>query len=70
ETLDIDKLEYREKQKAKFPELETVRSLDSLAERLNALMSGKGRAAEFTWRTSSRLFQYCANRIGEICDDP
>jgi len=70
ETLDVDGLEYREKKRAKFPELETVRSLDSLAERLNALVFGKGRSAEFTWRTSSRLFQYCANRIGEICDDP
>ncbi len=70
ETLDMEGLEYRAKQKAKFPELETVRSLDSLAERLNALVYGKGRAADFTWRTSSRLFQYCANRIGEICDDP
>jgi 3-hydroxyacyl-CoA dehydrogenase len=70
ETLDLESLEYRERQKAKFPELETVRNLDSLAERLNALVSGKGRAAEFTWRTSSRVVQYCANRIGEICDDP
>jgi len=70
ETLDLAGLEYRAKQKAKFPELETVRSLDSLAERLNAIVFGKGRSAEFTWRTSSRLFQYCANRIGEICDDP
>ena len=70
ETLDVDGLEYREKQKARFPELETVRNLDSLAERLNAIVDGKGRSAEFTWRTSSRLFQYCAKRIGEICDDP
>jgi 3-hydroxyacyl-CoA dehydrogenase len=70
EVLDIDSLEYREKRRAKFPELETVRNLDSLAERLNALVAGKGRPAEFTWRTLSRLFQYCAHRIGEICDDP
>jgi 3-hydroxyacyl-CoA dehydrogenase len=70
ETLDLDRLEYREKRKAKFPELETVRNLDSLSERLPALLDVKGRAGEFTWRTASRLFQYCANRIGEICDDP
>jgi 3-hydroxyacyl-CoA dehydrogenase len=70
EALDTGSLEYRDKQRAKFPELETVRGLDSLTERLNALVGGKGRAAEFSWRTSSRLFRYCANRIGEICDDP
>ncbi|MHC4997287.1 MAG: 3-hydroxyacyl-CoA dehydrogenase, partial [Planctomycetota bacterium] len=29
-----------------------------------------GRAAEFIWKTHSRLFQYCASRMGEICDDP
>jgi 3-hydroxyacyl-CoA dehydrogenase len=70
ETLDLDSLEYREKQKAKFPKLETIRNLESLSERLPALVDVKGRAGEFTWKTASRLFQYCANRIGEICDDP
>jgi 3-hydroxyacyl-CoA dehydrogenase len=70
ETLDLDSLEYREKKKAKFPELETVRSLETMAERLPAVVYAKGRAAEFTWKTTARVFQYCANRIGEICDDP
>jgi 3-hydroxyacyl-CoA dehydrogenase len=70
ETLDVDSLEYRDKQKAKFPELETVRNVESLSERLPALLEVKGRAGEFTWKTASRLFQYCANRVGEICDDP
>jgi 3-hydroxyacyl-CoA dehydrogenase len=70
ETLDLESLEYREKKKAKFPELETVRNLETMAERLPALVYGKGRAAEFTWKTTSRVFQYCANRIGEISDDP
>lgn len=70
ETLDLNSLDYRAKQKAKFPEVETVRNLEELAERLPALVAGKGRAAEFTWKTASRLFQYCSNRIGEICDDP
>jgi 3-hydroxyacyl-CoA dehydrogenase len=70
ETLDLNSLDYRAKQKAKFPEVETVRNLEELAERLPALVAGKGRTAEFTWKTASRLFQYCSNRIGEICDDP
>ena len=70
ETLDLAALDYRERRKVKFPELEAVRNLELLGERLSALVSGKGRAAEFTWRTSSRLFGYCANRIGEICEDP
>jgi len=69
-TLDLESLEYRGKQKAKFGELETVRNIDDLEERFPALLKSGGRAAEFTWRTLSRLFIYCANRVGEICDDP
>ena len=53
ETLDLDSLEYREKQKAKFPEVETVRNLESLSERLPALVDVKGRAGEFTWKTAA-----------------
>ncbi len=69
-TLDLDSMEYREKQRAKFPELEAIRNIEEIGERLPALLGSKGRAAEFTWRTLSRLFQYCAFRIGEIADDP
>lgn len=69
-TLDLDSMEYREKQRAKFPELEAIRNIEDIGERLPALLGSKGRAAEFTWRTLSRLFQYCAFRIGEIADDP
>ncbi len=69
-TLDLDSMEYREKQRAKFPELEAIRNIEDIGERLPALLGSKGRAAEFTWRTLSRLFQYCAFRIGEIADNP
>ncbi len=69
-TLDLGSMEYREKQRAKFPELEAIRNMDDVAERLPAVLSSKGRASEFTWRTLSRLFQYCAFRVGEIADDP
>ena len=69
-TLDLDSMDYREKQRPKFPELEAIRNIEDIGERLPALLGSKGRAAEFTWRTLSRLFQYCAFRIGEIADDP
>ena len=69
-TLDVEKMDYREKRKAKFPELEAVRNIESLVERLPAILASKGKAAEFTWRSLSRLFQYCAFRVGEIADDP
>ena len=69
-TLDLESLEYREKQRASFPELEALKSIEAVPERVAAIAAGKGRAADFTWRTLSRLFAYCAHRVGEICDDP
>jgi len=69
-TLDTENLEYRERRKAKFPELEAIRNMEDLTERLPALLESQGRAAEFTWRTLSRVFRYCAFRVGEIADDP
>ncbi len=69
-TLDLGTMEHREKRKAKFPELEALKSIESVTEKIAAIVAGKGRAADFTWRTLSRLFAYCAHRVGEICDDP
>jgi 3-hydroxyacyl-CoA dehydrogenase len=69
-TLDPDTLDYREKIKAKFPEVEAARNIDDLRERIPALVFGKGRAADFIWRTLSHFLVYCANRVGEICDTP
>ncbi len=69
-TLDLDTMEHREKQRPQFPELEPLKSIESVTEKVAAIAAGKGRAADFTWRTLSRLFAYCAHRVGEICDDP
>ncbi len=69
-TLDLESLDYREKQKAKFGEVEGSRSIEDPAERVAAIAFGKGRACDFTWRTLSHLFAYCAHRVGEICEDP
>ncbi len=68
-TLDLNTMEYRERIKPKFPEVDAIRD-QPLSDRLTALAFGKGKAAEFTWRTLSRLFSYCAFRVGEICDTP
>ncbi len=68
-TLDLATMEYRKKIKPKFKEVDAIRD-QPLADRLSALAFGKGKGAEFTWRTMSRLFAYCAFRVGEICDTP
>ncbi len=68
-TLDLDTLEYREKQKASLPELEALKTIDDPTERLAKLVSGKGRAAEAAWKMLAASLSYAAMRIGEICDD-
>jgi 3-hydroxyacyl-CoA dehydrogenase len=68
-TLDLETIDYREKKKASFPELETLKSIDDPAERLAKLVFGKGRAAEAAWKMLAGTFSYSAMRVGEICDD-
>ncbi len=68
-TLDLDTLEYSERKKAAFAELEVLKSMDDPVERLQKLVSGKGRAAEASWKMLAATLSYAAMRIGEICDD-
>ncbi|MGH9580497.1 MAG: 3-hydroxyacyl-CoA dehydrogenase NAD-binding domain-containing protein, partial [Terriglobales bacterium] len=69
--LDWKTLEYRPRQKARFPALEMAKNVESTAERLRMLLSGdaeKDKAARFFWTSLSQLWTYSANRIGEIAD--
>jgi 3-hydroxyacyl-CoA dehydrogenase len=69
--LDFETLEYRPEQRAKFPELEMAKNIESVPERISALFSGnpaKDKAAAFYGRILPDLWNYAANRIGEISD--
>ncbi|MBZ5627296.1 MAG: enoyl-CoA hydratase/isomerase family protein [Acidobacteriia bacterium] len=73
--LDWKTLEYRPRQKAKFPALEMAKQIEDTAQRLRTLLGldGSGpqkgdRAGQFLWSALSDLWTYSANRIGEICD--
>ena len=68
-TLDLETLDYRERKKASFAELEAVKSIDDVSERLEKLVFGKGRAAEASWKMLAATLSYAALRVGEICDD-
>ncbi len=68
-TLDLNTLEYRDKQKAKFPELEIAKTTEDLGDRLRLLTFGRGRTAEIVWKLLAPTFSYCAMRVGEICDN-
>ncbi len=66
--LDLQTLEYREKQKARYPEIDQGKTMDNLAERLRFLAFGKGKAGQAIWKLLAPTFSYAAMRVGEICD--
>lgn len=68
-TLDLATLEYRPAQKPRMPALDLTRPIESLPERIRALLSGdpaKDKAAAFYWQVLPELWLYAAHRIGEI----
>jgi 3-hydroxyacyl-CoA dehydrogenase len=67
--LDIEKMEYRPKQKARFASVELARTFDSLKERLVAMHKGKDNAADFLNQLAYNIFSYVSHRIPEIADD-
>ena len=67
--LDVATLEYRPAQRAKLPALDLVKNIESLPERIRALLGGnpdKDKAAAFYWAILPDLWLYAAHRIGEI----
>ena len=69
--LDWKTLDYRERQKAKFPALDMAKNVESVPERLRMLLGGdpaKDKVAQFMWATLPDLWTYAANRVGEIAD--
>ena len=68
-TLDLESLEYKPKQKVKFPTLELTKPIDNVKDRFRVLFSGKDKAGEFYRDAFYGLFQYVSNRIPEISDE-
>ncbi|HKR28657.1 MAG TPA: 3-hydroxyacyl-CoA dehydrogenase NAD-binding domain-containing protein, partial [Acidobacteriaceae bacterium] len=67
--LDPATLEYRAAQKPRIPALDMAKSIESLPERIRALLGGipeKDKAAAFYWQILPELWLYAANRVGEI----
>lgn len=67
-TIDLSTLEYREKKKASFPELEAAKTEEETGARIAKLVSGKGRGSRAAWTILSGTLLYAAERVGEICD--
>src|SRR5438067_3471439 len=71
--LDWKTLEYRPRQKPKFAALEMAKNIESTPERLRMLLGLDGNAAnakskegKFLWTILSDVWNYSANRIGEV----
>lgn len=69
--LDLGTLEYLPAQKPRIPALDAAKPIESLPDRIRALLGGnpeKDKAAAFYWQILPDLWLYAANRIGEISD--
>jgi 3-hydroxyacyl-CoA dehydrogenase len=72
--LDVNTMEYRPRQKAKFASLEAGKAIEDTRERLRALIGPllegqKGdKAQQFLWGALSEMCLYAARRIPEISD--
>jgi 3-hydroxyacyl-CoA dehydrogenase len=71
--LDWKTLDYRPAQRPKFPSLEMAKNAEALAERLQLLIGsgpGKDKASLFQWTLLTRIWNYAADCLPEIADDP
>jgi 3-hydroxyacyl-CoA dehydrogenase len=70
--LDLATFEYRPVAKPALPALEMAKNADSLPERLRLLLANdpaKDKAAAFLWPFLAALWNYAADRIGEVAGD-
>jgi 3-hydroxyacyl-CoA dehydrogenase len=67
-SLDLNTLEYREKQRAKFSTLDKTKSIDEVAKRFPVLVDGDDKAGTFYRKNFAALFAYVQHRIPEITD--
>ena len=70
--LDVDTLEHRPLVKARLAALDTAKAIQTLPERLRALLANdpaKDKSAAYLWPLLANLWNYAADRIGEVADD-
>jgi len=74
-TLDVNTMEYRARQKARFASLEMGKAIEDTRDRLRALVAPvlegqKGdKAQQFLWGSLSEMCLYAARRVPEISDN-
>lgn len=68
-TLDLQTLEYKPRQKPKFPSLDAAKSIEDLHSRIKLLNQAPDKAGEFFQQLHAHLFSYISLRIPEISDE-
>lgn len=68
-TLDLAKMEFRDREKAEFDVLEKTKSIADLNDRYKVLLADDGKAGDFYRKNFAGLFAYAANRVPEISDE-
>jgi 3-hydroxyacyl-CoA dehydrogenase len=66
---DLEKKQYREQEKVRFPSLGIAKNVDDAGKRIKAVISAADPAGVFAWQVVSRTLCYAAQRVGEIADD-
>lgn len=67
--LDLDSLNYRAQQKAKFDTLENTKTIEKVSERFPVLIKGSDKAGQFYRRHFGAMFAYVSNRVFEVTDE-
>ncbi|MGB1218125.1 MAG: 3-hydroxyacyl-CoA dehydrogenase family protein, partial [Saprospiraceae bacterium] len=67
--LDLDKLEYRPKERVKLASLDGVKTIESLSGRIKYFFKQDDKAAQLVQKSLAGLFAYVSNRIPEISDN-
>jgi 3-hydroxyacyl-CoA dehydrogenase len=68
-SLDYKTLEYTPQEKVKLRSLEAAKTISGTAAKAKSLYYADDVAGQFTFRTTSEMLIYAANRIPEIADD-
>jgi 3-hydroxyacyl-CoA dehydrogenase len=68
-SLDYKTLEYTPQEKVKLGSLEAAKTISGTAAKAKSLYYADDIAGQFTFRTTSEMLIYAANRIPEIADD-
>ena len=66
--IDPQSLEYQEYEWPAFPCLDAAKKAKTLPEKMQAVVYGNDKGAQFTWKAVANNLIYAANRIPEIAD--